>query len=582
MAEARWVPATTRPVIMGTRHMVSAGHSLAALGGLRILESGGNAFDAGVATGLCINVVQADLTNIGGVAPICLYRADRGEVETISGLGWWPKAADPAFFHRHHGGRMPPGIHRCVMPAAIDAWLTALERHGSMTFAQVAEPAIELAEEGFPMHSLMFETLSEPSALASMRSWPSTSAVFLRDGAPIPIGEPVVQRELAGTLRMLVDAERGAASREEGIRAARDRFYRGAIAEAMVRFSTELGGWFTREDLAEFQVGVEPALTTSYRGYDIYACGPWCQGPVVLQAMNILEGYDLARVDPHGAEKAHLVLESLKAAFADRDRYYGDPRFVDVPLDGLLSREYAEAWRGRIDRARACPAMPEPGDAWRFSLADRPKPGPGRPPTATTGAVEPDTSYLCVVDDEGNAFSATPSDGVVGTPLVPGHGFIMSGRGVQSWLDPDHPSSLAPGKRPRLTPNPGMVLKDGRLVMPYGTPGLDVQPQAMVQFLLNVIDYGMNVQEAVEAPRCATYSFPASSDPHPYSPGVSAIERRAGQTVIDRLRDMGHDLTVWPDWAGTAGSLGAILVDHAHGVRSGAADPRRVAYAVGR
>jgi gamma-glutamyltranspeptidase/glutathione hydrolase len=567
---------------MGTRHMVSAGHYLAALGGLRILESGGNAFDAGVATGLCVNVVQADLTNIGGVAPICLYRADTGEVETISGLGWWPKAADAEYFHRHHGGRIPPGIHRCVMPAAIDAWLTALERHGTMTFAQVAAPAIELAEEGFPMHSVMFETLSEPSALSAIRRWPSTSAVFLEDGAPIPIGHPVVQRDLGRTLRMLIEAERGAASREDGIRAARDRFYRGDIAEAMEGFSTELGGWVTREDLAGFRVGVEPAVTTSYRGYDIHACGPWCQGPVVLEAMNILEGFDLARLGPGSAEAAHLVLESLKAAFADRDRYYGDPRFVEVPVDGLVSKAYADAWRDRIDVGRAWPEMPEAGDAWRFSAGGPRAGGPGHRPAATSGAVEPDTSYLCVVDEQGNAFSATPSDGVVSAPLVTGHGFMMSSRGMQSWLDQEHPSSLRPGKRPRLTPNPGMVLRDGRLVMPYGTPGLDVQPQAMVQFLINVIDFGMNVQQAVEAPRCATYSFPSSSDPHPYAPGVAAVEARAGRDVIDRLRAMGHDVTVWPEWTGSAGSLGAILVDPSTGVRHGAADPRRIAYAVGR
>jgi gamma-glutamyltranspeptidase / glutathione hydrolase len=583
MAHAKWIPRTTRPVIMGTRYMVSAGHYLAAAAGVRILEQGGNAIDAGVATGLCINVLQADLTNLGGVAPICVYRADTGRVETISGLGWWPAAADPEVFRRQYGGRIRRGIHRCVLPAALDAWLTALSRHGTMTLADVAAPAIDLAEHGFPMHSVMRDTMTEPSALAAMRSWPSTRSVFLDDrGEPPAVGAPVIQHDLARTLTLLVDAERGAATREDGVARARARFYEGDIADAIADFMAAEGGWVTRADLAGFHVEVEPALRTSYRGHDVFACGPWCQGPVVLEALNVLEGWDLAAAGPGSADAYHLVVEALKAAFADRDRYYGDPRHVAVPVDGLLAKAYAERWRARIDVRRASPGMPEPGDAWAFSEGEEPEPSRWRMPAPTRGEVDPDTSYLCVVDEDGNAFSATPSDGATSGPLVPGLGFIVSSRGMQSWLDPDHPACLAPGKRPRLTPNPGMVLKDGRLAMPYGTPGNDVQPQAMVQFLVNVLDHGMDVQEAVEAPRCATYSFPRSSDPHPYSPGRLDLEARAGEEVIRALRERGHDAHAWPEWTGTAGSLGAIRVDHRHGVLHGAADPRRVAYAIGR
>lgn len=581
---AKWTPSTTRPVIMGTNYMVSAGHYLAAAAGVRILEAGGNAFDAGVATGLCINVLQADLTQLGGVAPICLYRADTGAVETISGLGWWPKATDPELFHVRYGGRIKRGIHRCVLPAAIDAWLAALERHGTMTFAQVAEPAIDLALNGFPMHSVMLETFSKPAALAAMRSWPSTSAVFLDSaGQAADVGELVVQRDLATTLQLLSEAERGAGTREQGIQAARARFYTGDIAEAMVAFSQGKGGWLTLEDLAAFRVAVEPAVRIDYRGYDICSCGPWCQGPVVPMALNILQGYDIAGLSAGSSEVYHLVLEALKAAFADRDRYFGDPRFVPVPMDGLLSSDYGEQWRARINLNSAWPGMPEPGDAWAYS--DQPRPdGPvtWSFPQPTPGAVEPDTSYLCVVDRDGNAFSATPSDGATSAPLVPGYGFAISSRGMQSWLDPKHPSALAPGKRPRLTPSPGMVLKDGKLVMPYGTPGNDVQPQAMLQFLLNVIDFGMDIQAAIEAPRCATYSFPRSSDPHPYTPGSAKIESRAGIEVIDALRHLGHGIEAWPEWTGVAGTLGAIRVNHESGVLFGGADPRRVAYAIGR
>lgn len=581
MASRDW-PRSTRPVVMGTRHMVSAGHYLAAAAGFRILEAGGNAIDAGVAAGLCINVTQADLTNLGGVAPIIMFLADSGTVETISGLGWWPQAANIEFFQRQQGGRIRRGIHRCVLPAAIDAWLTALERHGTMTFAEVAAPAIELAEDGFPMHDLMRDILSAPGALEAMRQWPSTRAVFLPDGELIALGVRVVQKDLANTLRLLVEAERGAMDRQAGIRAVRDRFYNGDIAEQMVRFVRHQGGWLTMEDLAAFHVAVEEPVKTTYRGYDVYACGPWCQGPVVLQALNILEGYDLADRGRFSAEVYHLILEALKAAFADRDRYYGDPRFIDVPIDGLLSKAYAAAWRERIDLRVASPGMPEPGDAWRFSVRQERQPSRWKYPAPSSGPVEPDTSYVCVVDRWGNAFSATPSDGVTSAPVVEGLGFIISSRGMQSWLDPDHPSCLAPGKRPRLTPSPGMVLKDGRLVMPYGTPGNDMQPQAMVQFLVNLIDYGMNPQQAIDAPRCATFSFPRSSDPHPYTPGLCHLEARIEPSIAESLLRMGHQLRMWPEWAKAAGSLGTIRVDHEHGVLHGAADPRRLAYAMGR
>jgi gamma-glutamyltranspeptidase/glutathione hydrolase len=567
---------------MGTRHMVSAGHYLAAAAAYRILEAGGNAVDAGVAAGLCINVTQADLTNIGGVAPLMMYLADSGTVETISGLGWWPKAATVDFFQREQGGRIRRGVNRCVLPSAIDAWLTALERHGTMRFADVAAPAIELADDGFPMHDVMLDILSTPSALEGMRQWPSTRSVFLPDGHPIPLGARVVQKDLAHTLRLLVEAEGGATNREAGIRATRDRFYTGDIAERMVCFTREQGGWLTMQDLAEFHVAVEEPVKTTYHGYEVYACGPWCQGPVVPQTLNILEQYDLAGKDRSSAEVYHLILEALKAAFADRDRYYGDPRFVDVPIDGLLSKAYAKQWQERIDLCLATPGMPEPGDAWAFSARQERSPSRWKYPDPSQGEVEPDTSYVCVVDRWGNAFSATPSDGVTGSPLVEGLGFIISSRGMQSWLDPDHPSCLAPGKRPRLTPAPGMVLKDGRLVMPYGTPGNDMQPQAMVQFLLNVIDYQMNPQQAMDAPRCATFSFPRSSDPHPYTAGLCHLEARVDSSVPETLLRMGHKLHMWPDWTKGAGSLGTIQVDYERGVLHGAADRRRMAYAIGR
>jgi gamma-glutamyltranspeptidase/glutathione hydrolase len=298
----------------------------------------------------------------------------------------------------------------------MGAWLTALERFGTMTVAEVFEPAIELPANGFRVHSVLNTSLNDPTTIEGLHKWPSLAEVFMRDGKPLAIGELCVQPDLARTLEKLVAAAAGAPTREAGIAAARDRFYGGDIARAMIDFSESEGGWLSMEDLDAFEA-------TTYRSATVYACGPWCQGPAVLQTLNILEGYDMAGMELGSVDYYHVILEPLKA-FADRDRYYGDPRFVDVPMEGLLSKAYAAAWRDRIDMAKATAGMPEPGDAWAFQngKADDAYPMPKE----GTGPLEPDTSYLCVVDSEGNAFSATPGDGARETPIVPGFGFIIS------------------------------------------------------------------------------------------------------------------------------------------------------------
>jgi gamma-glutamyltranspeptidase/glutathione hydrolase len=579
--EKKWAAPTTRPTIRGTTYMVSAGHYAATLVASRILDAGGNAIDAGVAAGMCLNIVQPDMTNLGGVAPILISHAKTGRVSTLSGLGAWPKRASIEYFIENHGGRIPPGIMRTVVPAAIGAWLTALEKYGTKTFAEVAAPVIELARNGFQVTTVMNDSLNDPTALKAIREWPSTAKIYLDpDGRPLDVGTLQKQEDTARFLERLAAAEKGADSREAGIRAAYDLFYKGEIAQQIAGFAQSLGGWMTVKDLASFEVEEEEALKVEYRGYEIYGCGPWCQGPLILQTMNILEGYDFSTIEHGSAEFYHLVLEALKAAFADRDRYYGDPRFVDVPIAGLLSKEYAATWRDRISLNKASAGMPAPGNAWDFD----PNPDPGTSwtfPTPEPGWDEPDTSYVCVVDSEGNAFSATPSDGVMGAPIVDGLGIIMSGRGSQSWLDAHHPAALAPGKRPRLTPNPGLVKKGNEFLMPYGTPGLDVQPQAMAQFLVGLLDYGLDVQDAIERPRVATYSYPGSSDPHPYRPGLVKAESRISPEVIDRLTALGHKVELWPEWSGIAGSLSAAVRDRTTGTLAGGADPRRVAYALG-
>lgn len=573
-------PTTYRPAVMGTHYVAASGHPLATMAAVRLLERGGNAIDAGVAAGLCINVLLPDMTNLGGVAPIILYSARERAVRAISGLGPWPRAVRRDYFVEECGGAIPPGVARCVVPAAADAWLAALQEFGSLSLAEVAAPAIALAEEGFPVYPFLHANLEDDAA--SLARWTSTAAIYLPGGALPGVGQRLVQRDLGRTLRLLVEAEAGAAGqgRAAGIQAARDRFYRGDIAERIARFVQEQGGFLAREDLAAFRVDVEEPVRVGYRGHDVYACGPWCQGPVALETLAILEGYDLAAMGHNSADALHTIVEALDAAFADRHRYYGDPKHVDVPVAGLLDAGYAAAWRERIETERAFDGMPEPGDAWRSQRAGAPT-GVWRAPAPFDAPTEPDTSYVCVVDEEGNAFSATPSDGVTGTPIVPGLGIIVSSRGVQSWLDPEHPSAIAPGKRPRLTPSPGMVLKDGAVFAPYGTPGNDVQPQAMVQYLVNLLDFGMDPQAAIEAPRLASYNYPASTHPHPYTPNRVRAEGRIPDAVLAELARRGHRVERWPDWSAPAGALCSVVVDRARGVLTGGADPRRVAYAIG-
>ena len=567
-----------RPTIKGTRHMVAAGHYLAAHAGFQILEAGGNAIDAGVAAGIALGVLQSDLVNVAGVAPIILYIADRREVITISGLGVWPQAASLELFQEKYDGHIPSGILRAVVPSAPDAWITALDRYGTMGFGEVAAAATRFARDGFPIHAFTAGLIKANAD--KYQRWPSNAAIYLPNGeAPNP-DDIFKQTDLAATLQYMADEEAHAQSkgRQAGLQAARAAFYQGDIAAAIVKFHAENGGLLTAKDLAEFRVGVESPTRTTFRDIDVYACGPWCQGPVLQQALNLLEGYDLSALGHNSSQYIHTVAEALKLAFADRDHYYGDPQFVDVPIEELLSKEYAEQRRVLIRENEAWPEIPPAGDPRRPQAiaGDATSPLPNE--TAVPGL---DTSYVCVIDRHGNAFSATPSDTSSDMPVVPGTGLCPSSRGSQSWADPNHPSCVAPGKRPRLTPNPALVLRDGRPFMTLGSPGGDVQPQAMLQTLLNVSVFGMEAQEAVEAPRFASYSFPDSFEPHAYHPGRLNIESRVSKEAGETLSKRGHQVHWWPDWVWRAGAVCCIHVDPKTGVLAGGADPRRPSYAVG-
>lgn len=563
--------------------MISAGHSLAAAAGYRILEQGGNAIDAGVASGIVINTVLPENTSFGGVVPIMIYDAASDSVVTISGLGRWPRQASAEFFIEQAGGEIPVGILRSIVPAAADAWLTALERYGTMTFEQVVTPALELAEEGLPFpavtHRALQTDLDSPDGV--LRRWPSSAAVFLPGGRLPEVGERFRQPDLARTFSRMIAAEQGSASegRETAVRAARDLFYRGEIAEEMARFSEQQGGLITYDDLAEFSVKVEPPVSASFKDYEILTCGPWCQGPVVGQVLQMLERDDLPALGHNSADYIHLLSQALNLAFADRHQYYGDPDFVDVPIEALLSPDYTRQRREEIDMLHAFEQMPPPGDPSSNGAGGAS--AVAAPPVAAEQ--EYDTSYTCVVDRWGNAFSATPSDALFHTPIVPGLGIIMSGRGSQSWLEPDHASRVEPWKRPRLTPNPSMAFRDGKLFMPFGCPGGDAQPQAMVQMFLNIVEFGMDPQQAIEEPRFTSSNFPNSFWPHAYLPGRLNIEGRIPPEVRDELAGRGHDVAVRGDWEPMSmGVLSAIVVDPESGVLTGGADPRRDTYAIGR
>jgi gamma-glutamyltranspeptidase / glutathione hydrolase len=572
-----------RPCVMGVTHTVAAGHYMSAQAGLQMLEAGGNAIDSGVAAGIATGVLEGIHVSVGGVAPILIWLAERGEAVTISGVGCWPKKATAEYFQKRHGGKIPVGVERTVVPAAPDAWITALAKYGTMSFAEVAAPAIRIAREGFPVYPHMANFIRDNEQ--AIRRFPSTEEIYLPHGRPPELGEKFVQSDLAATLQFLADEERAAAcgGRVAGLQAARDAFYRGDIARRILAFNRAEGGLLDEDDLASFRVGIEPPVRGQFGDVSVMTCGPWCQGPMLLQELALLDPAALARYGHNTPEYIHEIVEAIKLAAADREAYYGDPRFVEVPMAALLDDGYSRERRTMIDPRRAAAGMPKPG---LVSGAAWPK--PWNLPSALAGeqlsVMEDesvlDTSYLCAVDRWGNAFSATPSDGNATAPIVPGLGFVPSPRGSQSRPEPDHACSVGPGKRPRLTPNPALAVKNGEWVMPFGTPGGDVQTQAMLQCLINFAVFGMNPQHAVEAPRFATFSFPSSFAPFEYRPNLLQLEGRIERETGDALAERGHDVKWWADRAWPAGSVCMIHHDIASGVKSAGADFRRTAYAV--
>jgi gamma-glutamyltranspeptidase/glutathione hydrolase len=569
-----------RPNVMAHRHVVVSGHYWASQAGFQVLEAGGNAIDAGVATGLAIDVLESQFVGFGGVAPVMIYLAERNEVVTINGVGPWPRAASAAYFRDRYDGRIPDGLLHTVVPAAPANWIEALARYGTMSFAEVSAAAIRFARDGFPTYPFFAEIIAANKD--EILTWPTTAAIFLPDGQPPRVGQTFVQADLARSLQYMADQERAHAGsgRLDGLRAAHDAFYRGDIAAAIVRHQSENGGLLAADDLASFRASIEPPCQTSFGAFDVYGCGAWSQGPMVLEALNILEPLDLKVLGHNAPAYIHAVTEALKLAAADREAYFGDPNFVDVPLDVLLSKSYAADRRALFDPARAWPGMPPAGHA-----ADAPppawQPDPSAGPTATREVVETATSFLNVADAAGNIFAATPSDGTIGGPVVPGTGIMASMWGSRGYTAESHPGKVGPGRRPRMSANPAIAIKPGACVLPFGSPGSEVLGQAMLQAFLNIAVFDMDPQSAVEAPRFASYSWPESTLPHAYRPGQLNLEADLGEPTGAALAALGHKIVWWPERKYAAGSLCAILSDLETGVKWAGADPRRTAYAVG-
>ena len=517
---------------------------------------------------------------VGSDAVILVHDAKSGKVLSINAEGTAPRLATIEWYKKNNGGKIPVdnGLLSASLPGVVDAWYVLLDRWGTMSFAQVLQPAIEIAENGFPLADRLVSNLSGSKKL---RQYPSSIKLFRLVEPLPPPGGIFKNPDLARTLKKLVEAEKEnlGKGRHEALRAARDRFYKGDIARTMASFSEENGGLYRYEDFASYEAKVEEPVSTDYRGYQVYKNASATQGPAELFALNILEGYDLKGMGLNSADYIHTSIEAVKLAMADRDKYLGDMDFITIPYGGLLSKEYALERRKLIDPQKASPDY-RPGTPELFIKGMEPLERPADVDLKGESDHAGDTSYLAVVDGQRNMVSFTPSlhsgfgTGVVMADL----GFILNCRGDYYSLVPGHANALVPGKRPRSTLQGSLIMRDGRPVMVLGSPGGDDQCMRTMQTFLNIVEFGMNIQQAMEAPRWSTRSFPASPFPHTMYPGEATVEDRIPQPVRDLLIKRGHRLIVAGPW--TQGSNGGILVDHATGTLSAGGDPRVDAYAL--
>src|SRR5881396_1150527 len=570
---------TMRPVVRGRVHAAASMKPEASRAAERILQAGGNAFDAAVAGQAVLGIVDAASNGVGSDAVILVYDAKAKTVVSINAEGTAPKLATIEWYQKNLDGKLPQSdtLLSGTVPGVVDAWYLLLDRWGTMNFAQVLQPAIDMAENGFPIGERMAAAIASSRKL---KKYPTSVKVYFPGGQPPKAGDIFRNPDLARTLRRLVEAERANASkgRHEALKAARDRFYKGDIAREMAKFSEENGGLFRYEDFAGYTAKIEEPVWIDYRGYQIYKNASASQGPAELFALKILEGYDLKAMGHNSADYIHTSVEAIKLAFADREKYLGDMDFIKIPYAGLLSKEYAAERRKLIDQATASLAF-RPGTAEKFTSDATPLHRPVKVTTSDFADHDGDTSYIAVVDSSRNMITFTPSlHSAFGTGVVMGNlGFIFNCRGDYYTLEPGEANALAPGKRPRSTLQGTLVMKDGQPYMVLGTPGADQQVLLTMQALLNMIEFNMNVQQAIESPKWLTRAFPASPFPHTMYPGDLSVESRIPESVRKQLLSRGHKLRATGPWSD--GSLAAIVVDLKTGVLNAGTDPRTEAYA---
>src|SRR5947209_228799 len=578
-AESEPTARTMRPIIRGRHFAAASMKPEATRAAERILEKGGNAFDAIVAGQAVLGIVDAAMNGVGSDAVLLVYDAKTKKVYSINAEGTAPRLATIEWYKEHNGGKLPvnDSLLSGTVPGCIDAWYILLDHWGTMNFAQVLSEAIDLAENGFPVGDSFARAAATTQKI---RKYPTSAKVYLPNVRAPLAGEIFRNPDLARTLRRLVEAEtqNKGKGRHEALKAARDRFYKGDIAQEMARFSEDNGGLFRYADFANYTAKIEEPVSIDYRGYQIYKNASATQGPAELFALRILEGYDLKAMGHNSADYIHTSVEATKLAMADREKYLGDMDFIKIPYAGLLSKEYAAERRAMIDKNTASLAF-RPGTAEKFTSDATPLYRPVKITTSDYADHDGDTSYIAVIDSARNMISFTPSlHSAFGTGVVMGNlGFIFNCRGDYYTLEPGEANALAPGKRPRSTLQSTLVMKDGQPHMVLGTPGAEQQVLLTMQTLLNIIDFGMNVQQAIESPKWLTRAFPASPFPHTMYPGDLSVEARIPEDVRKQLLARGHKLKVTGPWSN--GSLAGIMIDPKTGVLNAGTDPRTEAYA---
>ncbi|MGO6972391.1 gamma-glutamyltransferase family protein [Rhizobium leguminosarum] len=590
---------TTRPEILGTFGVVTSTHWIASAVGMSILEKGGNAFDAAVATGFVLQIVEPHLCGPGGDMPAVIYSKRKDKVEVICAQGPAPAGATIEHYTAEGLSLIPgDGLLATVIPGSFDGWMLMLRDYGSMSVRDVLEPAIYYAEHGHPMLPRVSATIKGLAAFFE-KEWPTSYETWLPNGSAPEAHANFRNPVLAETWKRVIAEAEVKSGREAQVEAARDAFYRGFVAEkiddylktaeVMDASGNRHKGVLTANDMANWSATIEEPLTYDYHGWTIAKIGPWGQGPVFLQTLSILKGFDLAAMDPAGADFVHTVVEAMKLAFADREVYYGDPDFSEVPIAHLLSETYAAERRKLVGadasfelRPGIVPGFEAQHDLTMKMLGTDSKTGAVYEPTmAHLSEKRGDTVHIDVIDRDGNMVSVTPSGGwLQSSPTVPGLGFCLNSRAQMFWLKSGLPTSLAPGKRPRTTLTPSLGLYKGRPTLAFGTPGGDQQEQWQLSFFLRYINHKLNLQAAIDQPLFHTSHFPGSFYPRTREPGSLMAEANFGPDVLDALRRKGHKLTVADPW--TIGRLTAARRD-ADGLLRAAATPRLMqAYAIGR